>query len=50
MCDFCIQHGEGKKWYLQAKNYGEDLLSDVRRRRFITDFFAHPEHLSSDSD
>ncbi len=50
MCDFCIQHGEGKKWYLQAKNYGEDLLSDVRRRRFITDFFAHPEHLSGESD
>ena len=31
MCDFCVQHGEGKKWYVQAKNYAEDLLSDVRR-------------------
>jgi len=46
MCEFCIQHGEGKKWYLQAKNYSEDLLSDARRRRFITDFFGHPEHLA----
>ncbi len=46
MCDFCVQHGEGKKWYLQARNYAEDLLSDARRRRFIADFFAHPEHLS----
>ncbi len=45
MCDFCIRHGEGKKWYLQTKNYAEDLVSDVRRRRFIADFFAHPEHL-----
>ena len=38
MCEFCLKHGEGKKWYLQAKNYSEDLLSDVRRRRFIEGF------------
>jgi NAD-dependent dihydropyrimidine dehydrogenase PreA subunit len=50
MCEFCLQHGEGKKWYLQAKNYAEDLLSDLRRRRFIADFFGRPEHLSRDSD
>jgi len=49
MCEFCIQHGEGKKWYLQARNYGEDLLSDLRRRRFITEFFGHPEHLARGS-
>ena len=40
MCDFCIRHGDGEKWYLQARNYAEDLLSDMRRRRFITDFFS----------
>src|SRR3972149_445229 len=34
MCQFCHRHGEGKKWYLQAKNYSQDLLSDLRRRRF----------------
>jgi len=33
MCEFCHRHGEGKKWYLQAKNYSDDLLSDLRRRR-----------------
>jgi Fe-S-cluster-containing hydrogenase component 2 len=43
MCEFCHKHGEGKKWYLQAKNYSEDLLSDLRRRKFIADFFLHPE-------
>jgi len=43
MCEFCHKHGEGKKWYLQAKNYSEDLLSDLRRRKFIEDFFPHPE-------
>jgi Pyruvate/2-oxoacid:ferredoxin oxidoreductase delta subunit len=45
MCDFCHQHGEGKKWYLDARNYSEDLLSDLRRRKFIGDFFDSPEHL-----
>jgi Pyruvate/2-oxoacid:ferredoxin oxidoreductase delta subunit len=38
MCEFCLKHGEGGKWYLQAKNYSEDMLSDLRRRRFIAQF------------
>jgi Pyruvate/2-oxoacid:ferredoxin oxidoreductase delta subunit len=45
MCDFCHQHGEGKKWYLDARNYSEDLLSDLRRRQFIERFFASPDHI-----
>ncbi len=44
MCEFCHKHGEGKKWYLQAENYSEDLLSDLRRRKFIKDFFEYPEN------
>jgi len=40
MCEFCHQHGEGKKWYLQAKNYSADLLSDVKRRKMIAEFFG----------
>jgi ferredoxin len=35
MCEFCHKHGEGEKWYLQTKNYSEDLLNDLRRRRFV---------------
>jgi len=26
MCEFCTQHGEGKKWYLQMKNYSDEML------------------------
>lgn len=26
MCEFCTKHGEGKKWYLQMKNYSQELL------------------------
>lgn len=49
MCEFCLKHGEGKKWYLQAEHYSDDLLSDIRRRRFIEEFFADPEALAKDT-
>jgi NAD-dependent dihydropyrimidine dehydrogenase PreA subunit len=28
MCEFCTEHGEGKKWYLQMKNYSHELLHE----------------------
>jgi ferredoxin len=40
MCQFCHQHGDGKKWYLNAANYSDDLLSDAHRRKFIAQFFS----------
>ncbi len=48
MCEYCLKHGDGKRWYLQAKNYSDDLLSDLRRRHFIEHFFSHPEELTRD--
>jgi ferredoxin len=48
MCEFCHKHGEGRKWYLEAKNYAEDLLSDVRRRKFISDFAGRSANLAED--
>ncbi len=42
MCEFCHRHGEGKRWYLQAKNYSEDLLSDLKRREYIINFIKYP--------
>lgn len=38
MCEFCLKHGEGEKWYLQAKNYSDDMLSDLRRLKFMEQF------------
>ncbi len=46
MCEFCHKHREGKKWCLKAENYSDDLLSDLKRRKFIVDFFSHPEKLA----
>jgi NAD-dependent dihydropyrimidine dehydrogenase PreA subunit len=46
MCEFCLKHGEGQKWYLQANNYSEDLLNDVRRRKMIQNFAADGESVA----
>ena len=40
MCEFCTKHGEGKTWYLNAKNYSLDLLSDLKRRKFMREFMS----------
>lgn len=50
MCDFCHKHGEGRIWYLEAKNYAEDLLSDLRRRGMIQHFFLRPERSKAGVD
>jgi ferredoxin len=38
MCNFCLQHGDGKRWYENARNYAHDLRSDLRRRGFMVGF------------
>ncbi len=35
MCEFCHRHGEGKKWYLAAANYSEELFDDAARRSAV---------------
>jgi ferredoxin len=42
MCEFCIQHGEGKIWYLEAKNYSEELHNE-ERKLFMKGFFEDVE-------
>ena len=50
MCQFCHQHGEGKKWYLKAENYAEHFLSDIRRSKYIQHFFHDPQRLKERID
>jgi hypothetical protein len=38
VCTFCVKHGEGKRWYLTARNYAADLESDLKRRGFMVGF------------
>ena len=42
MCDYCVEHGAGKKWYLEANNYLRNIREDdKKRRKFTTDFLEH---------
>jgi len=38
MCEFCTKHGDGKIWYKNASNYSNDLLADIKRRKYIEEF------------
>lgn len=38
MCQFCMQHGDGKRWYANARNYAMDLESDLLRRGYMVGF------------
>jgi ferredoxin len=38
VCEFCVKHGDGKRWYLNAANYAEELLRDLKRERYIEEF------------
>ncbi len=40
MCRFCVEHGDGKRWYLQAENYAADLESDLARRGYVVSFIS----------
>lgn len=47
MCRFCVEHGDGKRWYLQAANYAYDLESDLERRGYIVSFISGFENRRS---
>ncbi len=34
MCEFCISHGEGKKWYEVMQNYSAELYSKADRENY----------------
>lgn len=49
MCRFCVEHGEGKRWYLNANNYAFDLESDVRRREYVVGFIEGFDRMRANS-
>lgn len=38
MCEFCTEHGDGKIWYKNAANYAQDLVADLKRKRYVENF------------
>ena len=48
MCRFCAEHGAGKKWYLNVKNYVDDLVkNDTERREFLENAVGPMEKTSA---
>lgn len=38
MCDYCLKHGAGKRWYLNADNYRKNFEKDKKRENFTREF------------
>lgn len=43
MCEFCIRHGEGKKWYEVMQNYSLELYSQNNREKFAKEFVKNSQ-------
>ncbi len=40
MCEYCVQHGAGKKWYLNARNLSKELATSESVREFADNYFS----------
>ncbi len=52
MCEYCIQHGSGKRWYENARNYSKSLATSEFVREFCDSYFQReikPHSVSSDT-
>ncbi len=38
MCEFCVSHGEGKKWYENARNYTLELFESVNSEENLREY------------
>jgi ribosomal protein S3 len=37
MCDWCMKHGNNKKWYMNARNYSNQLAGDLNLEDYLTE-------------
>lgn len=40
MCEFCLRHGEGKKWYEVMQHYSDELLAESGRKAYVEQFIT----------
>ena len=43
MCEWCVKHGAGKKWYLNMENYSKKTAERVKAREWNDDFWRDLE-------
>ncbi|HUT81102.1 MAG TPA: 4Fe-4S binding protein [Candidatus Bathyarchaeia archaeon] len=46
MCDHCLKHGTAGKWYLNAKNYSNEIVEEYNLREFLLEQYTNFEQMS----
>jgi len=46
MCDYCMKHGTGGKWYLNAKNYSNEIAEEYDLKEFLMEQYMNFEQIS----
>lgn len=46
MCELCMKHGAGKKWYLNAKNYSDEIVEKYNLRDYLMEQYVNFEQIS----
>jgi Pyruvate/2-oxoacid:ferredoxin oxidoreductase delta subunit len=46
MCDTCMKHGAGGKWYLNAQSYSEQVAAKYNLREFLLEQYKNFEQIS----
>ena len=46
MCDLCMKHGAGGKWYLNAEHYSNEIVEKYNLRDFLMEQYKNFEQMS----
>ncbi len=45
MCEWCMKHGAGGKWYMNAKNYSNELAVELRLHEYLSEQWLNFENV-----
>ncbi len=45
MCKWCFKHGVGQKWYMNAKNYSDQLAKEIDAEEYLTEQWQNFENV-----
>lgn len=45
MCDWCMKHGAGGKWYLNARNYSYELAESMNLQAYLEEQWKNFEQV-----
>ena len=46
MCDHCLKHGTAGKWYLNARNYSNEVVEEYDLKEFLTEQYRNFEQIA----